>query len=501
MTTNTRIHFLFTLGLLFLALSCGPDGSDILRPSDILDVTQTLLAETKESPNTQAPVDPQGTYNTVLAPILTERCAIRGCHVTGGPKNLDFTTYSSFTKGGDEGPIFIPGNANDSTILKEIVSGRMPPYGDPLTPAQIQAFRDWINQSAAEDSSDDDTPDSQTSVFLDTPDAVEITHYNNRQLTERAPPTVRDGITIFTKVVFAKNAPYRVANDSSARPDIRYILSRSDGSKVERRYRIVPRDSTGSDFVSADCKPIEGTKVFVCKYTLPVSDFTEFSVNVLGIVLDGTSLKIDSKRVREQQEVQQPLTPQVVSFEQDLLPILRGRCAFAGCHVAGGPKNLDFSTYQSFLNGGDKGSVFVAGDAASSDIIEEIVSGRMPPGGPPLTHSQVQLFRDWINQQPSTATPMRPQQPSTQQPQPPGNTTEPETSFNQNLLPILRARCAYSGCHDANGYDGLDFRTYQSFIRGDDEGESVFIPGNARSSDIIEEIVSGRMPPGGPPVD
>ena len=26
------------------------------------------------------------------------------------------------------------------------------------------------------------------------------------------------------------------------------------------------------------------------------------------------------------------------SFEQNLLPILTQRCAYAGCHVAGGPK-------------------------------------------------------------------------------------------------------------------------------------------------------------------
>lgn len=73
-----------------------------------------------------------------------------------------------------------------------------------------------------------------------------------------------------------------------------------------------------------------------------------------------------------------------------------------------------------------------------------------------------------------------------------------KASFEERLLPILTARCAYSGCHDANGPGGLDFRTYQTFISGDDEGESVFIPGNAQNSDIIEEIVSGRMPPGGP---
>ena len=42
------------------------------------------------------------------------------------------------------------------------------------------------------------------------------------------------------------------------------------------------------------------------------------------------------------------------------------------------------------------------GDAQSSDIVEEIVSGRMPPGGPRLSDDQIQVFIDWINQQEPT---------------------------------------------------------------------------------------------------
>ena len=189
-----------------------------------------------------------------------------------------------------------------------------------------------------------------------------------------------------------------------------------------------------------------------------------------------------------------PVSNAQVSFERDLQPILSARCAFAGCHVAGGPHGLNFSTYESFIRGGNDGPVFTPGNARSSDIVEEIVSGRMPIGGPQLTNAEIQLFIDWINSQ--AAIPNRPvnEPPETQTPE----FTDGRVSFEQHLLPILTARCAYSGCHDANGYDGLDFRTYQSFIRGDYEGESVFIPGNARSSDIIEEIVSGRMPVGGP---
>ena len=183
------------------------------------------------------------------------------------------------------------------------------------------------------------------------------------------------------------------------------------------------------------------------------------------------------------------------TFQQNLLPILTEKCAYAGCHVAGGPKNLDFSTYQAFINGGDGGPVFIPGNAHGSSIIAEIVSGRMPLGGSKLSDAEIQVFTDWINNQAST-----PDTPVEDSPQPQTPETQPLTvSFEQHLLPILTARCAYAGCHDAKGPDDLDFRTYQTFIRSA-EDEDVFVPGNARSSDIIEEIVSGRMPPDGPPL-
>ena len=182
------------------------------------------------------------------------------------------------------------------------------------------------------------------------------------------------------------------------------------------------------------------------------------------------------------------------SFNTDLAPILNLKCATENCHIAGGPKNLDFSTYQAFIMGGDEGTVFTAGDAQRSSIIDEIVSGRMPIGGPKLSDAEIQVFTDWINNQQTTTVP-----PVNEPLQPPTPLPGQPVSFQQHLLPILTAKCAYSGCHDANGPDDLDFRTYQTFIRSA-EKEDVFVPGNARSSDIIEEIVSGRMPPDGPPL-
>ena len=85
------------------------------------------------------------------------------------------------------------------------------------------------------------------------------------------------------------------------------------------------------------------------------------------------------------------------SFQNDVLPILTQRCALAGCHVAGGPLGVDLRTYASVLQGGQRGAIVVAGDAVGSEIVNQISTGRMPLGGPPLDAAQVQLITDWIN--------------------------------------------------------------------------------------------------------
>ena len=85
------------------------------------------------------------------------------------------------------------------------------------------------------------------------------------------------------------------------------------------------------------------------------------------------------------------------SFQDDILPILTNRCAFAGCHVAGGPGGIDLRTYDAVIAGGSKGAIVIAGDAGESELVKQIVEGKMPPGGPPLPAAQIQLITDWIN--------------------------------------------------------------------------------------------------------
>ena len=86
------------------------------------------------------------------------------------------------------------------------------------------------------------------------------------------------------------------------------------------------------------------------------------------------------------------------SFNADILPILTNRCAFAGCHVAGGPNGIDLRTYDTLNAGGRDGAIVIAGDARESEMVEQIVEGEMPPNGPPLEAVQIQLIIDWVNE-------------------------------------------------------------------------------------------------------
>ena len=66
--------------------------------------------------------------------------------------------------------------------------------------------------------------------------------------------------------------------------------------------------------------------------------------------------------------------------------------------VAGGPHGVDLRTYDSVIKGGDAGAIVIAADVMESEVVKQIVEGRMPPNGPPLEAAQTQLIIDWINE-------------------------------------------------------------------------------------------------------
>jgi len=87
-----------------------------------------------------------------IQPLLQKRCL--ECH---GPEKqkgkLRLDSKDAAFKGGKEGPVIMPGSAEKSELYRRITLPKddddvMPNEGEPLTKAQTDLIRDWINQGA-----------------------------------------------------------------------------------------------------------------------------------------------------------------------------------------------------------------------------------------------------------------------------------------------------------------------------------------------------------------
>jgi hypothetical protein len=86
-----------------------------------------------------------------------------------------------------------------------------------------------------------------------------------------------------------------------------------------------------------------------------------------------------------------------VSFDADVLPILRNRClnCHGGDRVEGG---LSVGSYAELMAGGESGAVVIPGDSAGSLLYELAASGEMPKRGANLTPVQLEALMQWIDQ-------------------------------------------------------------------------------------------------------
>jgi cytochrome c553 len=158
-------------------------------------------------------------------------------------------------------------------------------------------------------------------------------------------------------------------------------------------------------------------------------------------------------------------------FPAELAAVLRERCL--GCHnaksVQGG---LDLSTPTAALKGGKSGRAIEPGASGRSLLIEKVVSGSMPPGGPKLAEGDIAKMRAWIDAAAGEQA---------------GAVTE------RDALSIFQMRCVV--CHGKRlQQGGLDLRTHAARLRGGKSGPAL-IPGKPDESLIMKRILSGDMPP------
>lgn len=85
-----------------------------------------------------------------------------------------------------------------------------------------------------------------------------------------------------------------------------------------------------------------------------------------------------------------------LTFEKDILPIIRAKCI--RCHAGVEPKaGLNLTSASSLLTGGKSGAALRIGAAEFSLLYEKVSSDKMPPVGQKLTVQEKGLIRKWIN--------------------------------------------------------------------------------------------------------
>jgi WD40 repeat protein len=92
-------------------------------------------------------------YQKHVQPILSKQCA--ACHQPQSRQaDLLLTSFEGFQKGGRKGPAFLPGNPDESLVVKYLTGAekpQMPFGGKPLADADIDLFRRWIREGARYD--------------------------------------------------------------------------------------------------------------------------------------------------------------------------------------------------------------------------------------------------------------------------------------------------------------------------------------------------------------
>ncbi len=125
-------------------------------------------------------------FETHIRPVLMQHCSqCHGAKVRKGGLRLD-VRHTAF-KGGENGPVIVPGNSGQSELVRRIASGdsdiRMPPQGEALNAIEITLLTEWIDAGA-------NWPETEYDhAAMHDP---RLDHWAWQPLRDVAPPTLSD---------------------------------------------------------------------------------------------------------------------------------------------------------------------------------------------------------------------------------------------------------------------------------------------------------------------
>src|SRR5579859_7192953 len=227
-----------------------------------------------------------------------------------------------------------------------------------------------------------------------------------------------------------------------------------------------------------------------------------------AFLLIGTINSAMRARAENSQALRQAATAmRLTKFNRDIAPIFRASCE--KCH---GAKNtqakLRLDSEAAVLQGGISGKVIIPGNSRDSLLMKRLLgltdAPRMPFGADPLSDSQIDMIRAWIDQGAhvdSTVAAHAQDARATAWPAPTSGEAVASSFFATKVRPIFAARCYQ--CHGPNlQQNGLRLDSLAAALKGSESGP-VIIPGDSEKSRMVRRLLAlerPQMPYGGPPL-
>lgn len=143
-------------GFLLVALSVtGHYGGSLTHGADYLTAYAPFGEKQEAEARILNSIEEAILYTDVVQPILKNKCS--SCHRPGKAKGeLLLDSYESLTKGGENGPVILAGDAAKSELIRRVTLPEshkefMPAEGkEPLSPEEVEWISWWIEQGKAD---------------------------------------------------------------------------------------------------------------------------------------------------------------------------------------------------------------------------------------------------------------------------------------------------------------------------------------------------------------
>ncbi len=106
-------------------------------------------------PNAEKSLPLSPSFKIEIGPLLQAKCS--RCHNEKAHKgDLNLTMPAGILRGGESGPVIVPGKPDESPLYEKVHSGAMPPgKKDRLSAAEVESIRRWIAGGAETESGED----------------------------------------------------------------------------------------------------------------------------------------------------------------------------------------------------------------------------------------------------------------------------------------------------------------------------------------------------------